>query len=92
MTQAPSRVGSSTSQRDYKTSMTPLESNGAASGYSSMPMPEHSDDKDPYQKVKRLNKMAQVGYIVVILIFNVIFWAIAIEEFLRPAEEYLDLY
>ena len=40
-------------------------------------------------KAKRLNKIAKVVYVLLVLAFNFIFWIVAIIEYLKPAVEYL---
>lgn len=37
----------------------------------------------------RFNGFAKVVYIVVVILFNIVFWTVAITEFVVPAEEYL---
>ncbi len=41
-------------------------------------------------KAHRFNAFAKVVYLAVVVIFNVAFWSIAIREYYRPAEEYLE--
>ena len=38
---------------------------------------------------RRLNLFAKIGFAGFMLIFNLVFWSIAITEFVRPADEYI---
>ncbi len=37
----------------------------------------------------RLNTFGKVAYLGLVFVFNLVFWTIAIVEYVRPAEEYL---
>ena len=46
-------------------------------------------EKDLMLQARRFNDLGKVVYLVVVIVVNIIFWWIAIAEFLRPPEEYL---
>ena len=47
-------------------------------------------DEDKYEAARRWNHLGKVVYVVLYLIFNIAFWAVAIQEYVRPAEEYIN--
>ena len=49
-------------------------------------------DRTPEEVIRRaefINWLGKVIFICLCLIFNIIFWGIAIAEYVRPAEEYI---
>ncbi len=53
-------------------------------------MEEPKLDKDAQLRASRFNDFAKVVYLVVVVGFNIVFWIVAMQEYMRPAEEYLD--
>ena len=47
-------------------------------------------DEDELVAAKRMNNIGKIVYAVLYLIFNIVFWVIAISEYVRPAEEYIN--
>ena len=50
---------------------------------------EVKDDVDVLLPAKKVNTHCKIIYVGVVIGFNVIFWIVALEEFLIPAENYL---
>lgn len=46
-------------------------------------------DEDHLRSAKRMNNVFKVCYVLVVLVFNAVFWAIALNEYLIPAEFYI---
>ncbi len=46
-------------------------------------------EEDPLRYAKRFNTFGKVVYIVTVVVFNIVFWIVAINEFVIPPEEYL---
>ena len=44
---------------------------------------------DPLAYAKKINNMGKVGLLLVIIIFNAIFWTMALNEYLLPADYYI---
>ena len=42
-----------------------------------------------FREAERANKIGKICVIVVNVVFNLCFWGIAINEYLRPAEQYI---
>ena len=42
-----------------------------------------------HEKARKYNQMGKYGYLTVVIVFQIIFWIVAINEFMRPAEAYL---
>ena len=42
-----------------------------------------------YSRAVKINRVGKFMFFSVVLIFNVIFWIVAMQEYNRPAEEYL---
>ena len=42
------------------------------------------------KKAKQLNKAGKIMFVLLSVLFNLVFWYIAIKEYNRPAEEYID--
>ena len=42
----------------------------------------------PY--AKRINLIGTLKYFVVVTIFSIIFWIVALNDFIKPASEYMD--
>ena len=42
-----------------------------------------------FRKAERANKVGKICLLIVNVLFNVCFWGIAINEYLRPAEQYI---
>ncbi len=47
-------------------------------------------DRDAQKKATKFNDFAKVVYLVVVISFNVAFWSVAMREYMRPAEEFLN--
>ncbi len=45
---------------------------------------------DPLKQARRFNSFAKLVYLTVVVAFNVAFWVVAIRQYRRPAEEYLE--
>jgi len=52
-----------------------------------VPKPE----TDPLQSAKRFNRFGKIVYVVCVVVFNVVFWSVALAEFYTPAEHYLNV-
>lgn len=65
-----------------KTSMT--DYNHAGSRVSS------NNPDDILAAARRWNHVGKIVYVVLYVIFNIVFWATAISEYVRPAEEYIN--
>ena len=50
---------------------------------------ETDDNANLLKHARRLNLIAKIGFAVFMIIFNLVFWSIAITEYLRPADEYI---
>ena len=50
---------------------------------------DDEDLPDPYKVPKRMNRIVQILYVLIIVIFLIGFWIVALVEYFRPAEEYL---
>ena len=50
---------------------------------------ENSSKAHMFREAERANKIGKICVIVVNAVFNVCFWGIAINEYLRPAEQYI---
>ena len=55
-----------------------------------LPPSPSENEEDCLLQAKRINHVGRILFIVLTLIFNIVFWAIAAYEFSRPAEEYLE--
>ena len=47
-------------------------------------------EEDTLASARRWNFLGKVIYVVLYLLFNIVFWSIATNEYLRPAEEYIN--
>ena len=45
--------------------------------------------KKHMKKARLMNNLAKVAFIGFLIIFNIIFWIVAINEYVRPAEDYI---
>ena len=50
------------------------------------------EPEDPLDKARSINKCGQITLMLAIIIFNIVFWLVAIQKFLRPVEEYYHDY
>ena len=41
------------------------------------------------QRARKLNNFARILFAILILLFNLFFWTVAIREYIKPAEEYI---
>ena len=46
-------------------------------------------EADQLKGAKRLNLTVQIAFAILIVVFNVVFWTVGIQEYMKPAEEYL---
>ena len=49
------------------------------------------DEEDELASAKKINKGGRVLFMLIILTFNLIFWLIALSEYVKSPEEYLNL-
>ena len=49
-------------------------------------------DDDELKGAKRLNRAGTVLFALIAVIFQFIFWIVALKEFYRPAEEYIHIH
>ena len=59
-----------------------------------IPRIEKSEDKEiknlkAMKRARKLNNFAKVVFAILILLFNLVFWTIAIREYNKPADEYI---
>ena len=52
---------------------------------------EGQDSMDCLKKAKFMNTIAKVAFAVFMVIFNIVFWYFALQEYVRPAEEYINI-
>lgn len=45
---------------------------------------------DVLAAARRVNDIGKVIYVVLYIMFNIVFWSVAITEYIRPAEEYIN--
>lgn len=51
----------------------------------------HNEEQgDLLAAARRVNDIGKVIYVVLYVMFNIVFWAVAITEYIRPAEEYIN--
>ena len=50
---------------------------------------EYFNPEPDYSRAVKINRVGKFMFFSVVLIFNVIFWIVAMQEYNRPAEEYL---
>ncbi len=50
------------------------------------------EEEDYLAHARYINHVGKVGFVIAIVIFNLVFWAVALSEFFTAAEHYLDLY
>ena len=46
--------------------------------------------EDKLAAARRWNYLGKIVYLVLYLMFNLVFWCIALTEYVRPAEEYIN--
>ena len=51
--------------------------------------PESEHYKKYMKRAKLMNNLAKVAFIGFLVIFNIIFWIVAINEYVKPAEDYI---
>ena len=51
--------------------------------------PESEHYKKYMKKARLMNNFAKVAFIGFLVIFNIIFWIVAINEYVKPAENYI---
>ena len=54
-------------------------------------VPDYAAQSAEYMdKAKKINFYAKVTFVVAVILFNIVFWSVAISEYVIPAENYLD--
>ena len=48
------------------------------------------DSNDKLSEARKWNHLGKVIYVVLYAVFNLVFWIVAITEYMRPAEEYIN--
>ena len=51
--------------------------------------PESEHYKKYMKRAKLMNNLAKVAFLGFLVIFNIIFWIVAINEYVKPAEDYI---
>lgn len=46
--------------------------------------------QDPLKRAAGVNRAGKVILLLIVVIFNLVFWTIAINEYITPAETYLE--
>ena len=55
-------------------------------------IPINSKKEDsPIERAKKINNFGKILFVAITVLFNFIFWTIAIYEFSKPAEDYLTI-
>ena len=59
-----------------------------------IPRIEKSEDKEiknskAMKRARKLNNFAKIVFAILILLFNLVFWTIAVREYNKPADEYI---
>ena len=49
-----------------------------------------SNPEDVLAAVRRWNHIGKIVYVVLYILFNIVFWATALSEYVRPAEQYIN--
>ena len=63
-------------------------SNSISSEEALVPISDEKEDK--LAAARRWNYLGKIVYLVLYLMFNLVFWIIALTEYVRPAEEYIN--
>ena len=53
-------------------------------------MKQMKKENEELKGAKRLNRAGQVFFIIVVVLFLAVYWFIALKEYFKPAEEYLQ--
>ena len=63
-------------------------SNSISSEEALVPISDEKEDK--LAAARHWNYLGKIVYLVLYLMFNLVFWIIALTEYVRPAEEYIN--
>lgn len=89
ITNVESKIDNENEYNRAKTSMS-IRAKTEMTNYDQIGSRISSNPDDILAAARRWNHIGKIVYVVLYILFNIVFWATAISEYVRPAEQYIN--